>query len=1067
MNDIFRSLTSLGKSQADLDKFAAELKKKEADLGESQEKLYIIAADLKKKEAEISQKEENAKHEREILDASKATFEQERSQFREQMKTEEEQLAQAKADLEKRRAELIRLEAEAKAGFARAQEEAFRKVIEKRLEDLDKFAKGLDERAKSLEGEMAKVNEEKGRIAKRELEITAREQQADAGFADKAAALAAEAKRQLEANQREASRLKEKEETLAAEWEKLEKAKAAVHARETKVSEDERKRDAGYIDERTRFDAELAKERQEWLETRTKEQNALRQTLTEQRTTLFAALDEDIEKASKERLAAITVAEEKERERIRQCAEKDAKEIREKIENERKAWETEKERQQDELKKQYDANEKKAGELSAKESHLEGLRQEHEANERHLETQLAKLEDIIEERVEERKDFFDAQLAESREVNEQLLASLKSQAPLVGKYEQFKVQFGEDLAEVLHRRTTQMEEILRLRQELEARPTDEVRERRDILEKEVKDLKSLVEKLQTQLNDNQAAVSESVALRFRNQELETENRTLQRKAELMEADRKQARDELERLRKAYERPAEVASRYKEIEMPLVTIDKINRSESDLGYIDELTWLKGIGEACDEYGLHFPERILKAFHTALKTAEWSPITILAGVSGTGKSELPRLYSHFGGFMFEPLSVQPNWDSQESMLGFFNSIDNKFDAQPILRFLAQSQQAPDESYEDRLKRWQGMAGRQLILDPEDQAEAEIIQALKESNYPGLNDCLNMVLLDEMNLAHPELYFAEFLSKLESRRGKTGADLRKGALCLDVKIGAGLPPYQLPLGRNVLWVGTMNQDETTKSLSDKVLDRSIIIYFPRPTDLKRRVVLTPLNDKNRSEALVKMGLGRYLISKDAFWGKREKGKLVYKGWCVDKSTFTYEQIKPFKSFIESINEALGKAGRAIGHRVWQSVEYYMANYPDVRAALDNEADEAELQQKMHVAFEDQLVQKVMPKLRGIDTRGTTRTECLDAILSLLDKGIGGNEFHLHDDFEEACNLGYGQFMWQSANYLRETDEGRKTESHEEENADTDAQSKDEADDSTEEADDGKKKRRSRKKD
>ena len=104
--------------------------------------------------------------------------------------------------------------------------------------------------------------------------------------------------------------------------------------------------------------------------------------------------------------------------------------------------------------------------------------------------------------------------------------------------------------------------------------------------------------------------------------------------------------------------------------------------------------------------------------------------------------------------------------------------------------------------------------------------------------------------MNLAHPELYFAEFLSKLELRRGMKGADVPS----LPVKIGAGMPPYQLPLGRNVLWTGTMNQDETTKSLSDKVLDRSIIIHFPRPTELKRRLKLAPLDDKNRGQALHK---------------------------------------------------------------------------------------------------------------------------------------------------------------------------------------------------------------------
>ncbi|HIB83311.1 MAG TPA: chromosome partitioning protein ParA, partial [Chromatiaceae bacterium] len=204
-------------------------------------------------------------------------------------------------------------------------------------------------------------------------------------------------------------------------------------------------------------------------------------------------------------------------------------------------------------------------------------------------------------------------------------------------------------------------------------------------------------------------------------------------------------------------------------------------------------------------MHFNPRILKAFHTALKTAEWSPITVLAGVSGTGKSELPRLYSHFGGLMYEPLSVQPNWDSQESMLGFFNSIDNKFDAQPVLRFLAQSQKSWEEG---------------------------------DDGYPGLEDAVCMILLDEMNLAHPELYWSEFLSKLETRRGKSGKGGGIDLPFIPVKIGAGMLPYELKLGRNVLWAGTMNQDETTKSLSDKVLDRSIIIHFPRPTTLKRRV-------------------------------------------------------------------------------------------------------------------------------------------------------------------------------------------------------------------------------------
>jgi hypothetical protein len=226
--------------------------------------------------------------------------------------------------------------------------------------------------------------------------------------------------------------------------------------------------------------------------------------------------------------------------------------------------------------------------------------------------------------------------------------------------------------------------------------------------------------------------------------------------------------------------------------------------------------------------------------------------------------------------------------------------------------------------------------------------------------------------------------------------------------VKIGAGLPPYQLPLGRNVLWTGTMNQDETTKSLSDKVLDRSIIIHFPRPTELKRRLKLAPLDEKNR---------GRILH------------KVSWQAWLSQDSSFSDDAVKPFKQFIEGMNTALAVAGRAIGHRVWQSIEYYMANYPDVRAA-QKATDKDELAKALHIAFEDQLVQKVMPKLRGIDTRGKSKTGCLDKILTQINNGIGGNPFNLAEDFHLACELGYGQFIWQSANYLKDEPASGQTE-------------------------------------
>jgi hypothetical protein len=312
----------------------------------------------------------------------------------------------------------------------------------------------------------------------------------------------------------------------------------------------------------------------------------------------------------------------------------------------------------------------------------------------------------------------------------------------------------------------------------------------------------------------------------------------------------------------------------------------------------------------------------------------------------------------------------------MLGFFNSIDNKFDAQPVLRLLAQSQK-------------------------------------KSSNdYPGFDDVMILILLDEMNLAHVELYFSEFLSKLELRRGMG----RKDVPFIDVKLGAGIEPYKLPLGRNVLWAGTMNQDETTKSLSDKVLDRGIEIHFPRPTNFERMKQMTLLDKVGKAPLLSRID-----------WFK----------WWSKESYFSEEQIKPYKSFIEEMNKSLANAGRALGHRVWQSIEYYMSNYPGMQTALKKK-DDMEFIKLMRVAFEDQLVQKIMPKLRGIETRGKSKTECLDKIKAQL----VDDEYSIIDDFDFACEYGYGQFMWNSAKYLQEKAEEKKG------NDDTDEEEKSEDD-------------------
>ena len=77
------------------------------------------------------------------------------------------------------------------------------------------------------------------------------------------------------------------------------------------------------------------------------------------------------------------------------------------------------------------------------------------------------------------------------------------------------------------------------------------------------------------------------------------------------------------------------------------------------------------------------------------------------------------------------------------------------------------------------------------------------------------------------------------------------------------------------------------------------------------------------------------------------------------------------------------------------------------------------------MKIAFEDALVQKVMPKLRGIETSGDSKLNCLDKIKTILSNGIDNKPFDIIEDFNLACNNPFGQFIWNSANYIIKSEE------------------------------------------
>lgn len=753
------------------------------------------------------------------------------------------------------------------------------------------------------------LNERTTVLNKRELEVEKKEREAAVGFPLLFEKEFAVFKKQLE--QQEAKYL--------SEIKSFEYAKEKLRQREVMVQNAEIQRDNGYADARAKLDNELSNLRKEQEE-----------ELASKRANALTAIEKELSEVRVSRMASLD------------------KEIANRLE----AYEAVVQQEEDKLKQKRKDLMKDRAEFDELKDELEYQKQRLQSSKDRLEEREANLNVEVDAKVVERKQSFENEKSALNDEIARLRESIKTSSALISNFEELKHKLGdEDPAAVLLKLKTYEEEIKKLRDDLATRPTQEMREAFDRLKSEQSELQLACERLSEENEALRSSARAQSDLEMQVAELTDKNKSLLRRFESVDADNNRLMEELKRLQSSYERDQDREARIRDIETPYIQKELPRAVDK----VEELQWLDGISKSCIDYGLRFPRRILHAFHTALKTSEWSPMTVLAGVSGTGKSELPRLYSHFGGINFLSLSVQPNWDSQESMLGFFNSIDNKFDAQPVLRLLAQSQKAQAEGYPF-----------------------------------GLEDVMSLILMDEMNLAHVELYFAEFLSKLELRRGRKDNEVPS----LEVKLGAGIQHYDLPLGRNVLWAGTMNQDETTKSLSDKVLDRGIVINFPRPTTLERRRQLKPLGDQAP------------LLSR----------KLWESWWCRE-SKFNDDQILPFKGFIEDMNTSLSKVGRALGHRVWQSIEYYMANYPDVLQAQRSN-DDISLTKAMKVAFEDQLVQKVMPKLRGIETRGKSKSDCLDKIRTQL---VNDN-YTIIDDFDLACEFGYGQFIWNSANYLKD---------------------------------------------
>ena len=203
------------------------------------------------------------------------------------------------------------------------------------------------------------------------------------------------------------------------------------------------------------------------------------------------------------------------------------------------------------------------------------------------------------------------------------------------------------------------------------------------------------------------------------------------------------------------------------------------------YDNEVT----LAEFCDRFrrfsasklGLYYDIDMMRYFLASMGTAR---IIILQGISGTGKTSLAYAFGQFVANPSTVVSVQPAWRERTELYGYFNEFSKKY------------------------------------------SETDFLRTIYEANY---YEDPHVVILDEMNIARVEYYFAEMLSILEMpRREERVMDIVAATWDNDPCL---IDDGKVQIEDNVWFVGTINNDDSTFAVADKVYDRAI------PIDLDSR--------------------------------------------------------------------------------------------------------------------------------------------------------------------------------------------------------------------------------------
>jgi hypothetical protein len=304
-------------------------------------------------------------------------------------------------------------------------------------------------------------------------------------------------------------------------------------------------------------------------------------------------------------------------------------------------------------------------------------------------------------------------------------------------------------------------------------------------------------------------------------------------------------------------------------------DTFDYVENNNYYSSEIQFLDKLKEDVTHKQLCYDKGDLVNFHTSVKT---NFLTIIAGMSGTGKTQLALSYAKSLGLTEDNrtlliLPVSPAYTEPGDVLGYLNVMSGLY--------------VP--------------------------AETGLVDFLINArNKP---ETMHMVVFDEMNLSQIEHWFAPFISLLEKKEDrKLTLYSERGAVCHN---NEKYPP-DIEIKDNVLFVGTVNMDETTKDFSDRLLDRANIVTLKKMPLRKLKEEQDYLKQKTNIDENLPQDFFNTTVEYRSWVDNTKKSLSAYK----------IEELEFLDRLHDLINEYDGQKG--VSFRIFERMGNYLNNIP-----------------------------------------------------------------------------------------------------------------------------------------